>query len=218
MIAGDALPRFDAGPRAGDYALGWQARPVTAGAAPSLIGHGGTLATWTGDMVFAPKTGKGAIVLTNSVGAPSQLSTNLLAERIGAPMTPMSNPLTLVNAVLLGLTVVLAALLVTAAVRARRWASRRRAARHPLLFLRLVPLALVMVVGALLPAVGPTLLSGATASFDYWIVVAWLLPLLAFLCLSCGVLGAVALGRRLWCLRRAGQLTSAPAQRATADS
>lgn len=205
-------------PKAGDYALGWQARPVTAGAPPSLIGHGGTLATWTGDMVFSPKTGKAALVLTNGVGAPSLISTNLLAERIGAPTTPMSNPLTVVNAVLLGLTVVMAALLVTAVVRARRWASRRRAARRPLLILRLVPLALVTVLGAVLPAVLPTFISGATFSFQYWIVIAWLLPLLALFCLICCVLGTVALGRRLWCLRRAGQATFAPVQPATADS
>ncbi|MEV4249272.1 hypothetical protein AB0J63_38395 [Streptosporangium canum] len=164
-------------------------------------------------MVFSPKTGVAALVLTNSGGDPSLLSTNLLAGRIGAPATPMSNPLTVVNAVLLGLTVGMAALLVTAAVRARRWALRRRAARRPRLVLRLVPLALVTVLGAVLP----TLVWGAF-SFQYWIVTAWLLPLLALFCLTCWVLGAVALGRRLWCFRRAGQATFAPVRPATADS
>lgn len=200
-------------PKAGDYALGWRSRPVSAGAPPSLIGHGGTLATWTGDMVFSPETGVAALVLTNSGGDPSLLSTNLLAERIGAPATPMSNPLTVVNAVLLGLTVGMAALLVTAAVRARRWASRRRAARRPRLVLRLVPLALVTVLSVVLP----TPIWGAF-NFQYWIVTAWLLPLLALLSLTCCVLGAVALGRRLWCFRRAGQAPFAPAQPTTADS
>lgn len=201
-------------PKAGDYALGWQTRPVTAGAPPSLIGHGGTLATWTGDMVFAPNTGKAALVLTNSGGVPSLLSTNLLAERIGAPATPMSNPLTVVNAVLLALTVVMAALLVTAAVRARRWAARRRAARRPLLILRLVPLAVVTALGAVLP----TLIWGGGFNFQHWIVTAWLLPVLVLLCLICCAFGAVALGRRLWCLRRTGQANSAPVRPATADS
>ncbi|MFF4199084.1 serine hydrolase domain-containing protein [Nonomuraea sp. NPDC001831] len=200
-------------PEAGGYALGWRSRPVSAGAAPSLVGHGGTLATWTGDMVFSPGTGVAALVLTNSGGDPGLLSVNLLAERIGAPATPMSNPLTVVNAVLLGLTAAMAALLVTVVVRARRWARRRRAARRPLLVLRLVPLALVTVLGAALP----TLVWGEF-SLQNWIVTAWLLPLLALFCLICCVLGAVALGRRLRCLRRDGrqpvQLSgAAPAER-----
>ncbi|MFF4415274.1 serine hydrolase domain-containing protein [Streptosporangium sp. NPDC001559] len=191
-------------PNAGDHALGWQARPVTAGAPPSLVGHGGTLATWTGDMVFSPKAGVAALVLTNGAGDPATLSTDLLAERIGAPVTPMSNPLTVVNAVLLGLTLGMAALLVTAVVRARRWASRRRAARRPRLVLRLVPLALVTVLGVVLP----TPIWGEF-SFHYWIVTAWLMPLLALLCLTCFVLGAVALGRRLWCFHHVGRAASA---------
>ncbi|MFF0578301.1 serine hydrolase domain-containing protein [Streptosporangium saharense] len=199
-------------PKAGDHALGWQARPVTEGAPPSVIGHGGTLATWTGDMVFSPKTGVAALVLTNSGGDPGLLSTNLLAERIGAPATPMSNPLTAVNAILLGLTVGMAALLVTAIVRARRWAARRRAARRPRLVLRLLPLALVTVLSVLLP----TPIWGEF-SFHYWIVTAWLMPMLAIFCLTCAVLGAVAFGRRLWWLRRTGQAASAPAQPAMAN-
>jgi CubicO group peptidase (beta-lactamase class C family) len=214
LSAGSLAEMHTVQPKAGNYAFGWQSRPVAADGPPSVIGHGGTLATWTGDMVFSPKAGVAAIVLTNSVGNPSLLSTNLLAERIGAPATPMSNPLTLVNAVLLGLTVGMAALLVAAAVRARRWAARRRAARRPRLVLRLVPLALVTV----LPVVLPTLVWGPFLRFEYWIVTAWLLPLLALFCLSCSVLGAVALGRRLWCLRRAGQATLAPVPPAMADS
>ncbi|MET8335592.1 hypothetical protein ABZV14_07205 [Streptosporangium canum] len=59
---------------------------------------------------------------------------------------------------------------------------------------------LVTVLGVVLP----TPIWGAF-SFQYWIVTAWLLPLLALFCLICCVLGAVALGRRLWCFRRAGQ-------------
>ncbi|MEV0831153.1 hypothetical protein [Nonomuraea rubra] len=178
-----------------------------AGARPRF-GHGGTLATWTGDMVFSPAKGVAAVVLTNSVGDPALLSANLLAGRLGVPATPMSNPLTAVNAVLLGLTAGMAALLVTAAVRARRWAARRRAARRPWLVPRLLPLAVVTVLGVLLPA-----LMGVQAgvfSFQYWIVTAWLLPLLVLFSLTCCVLGTVALARRLWCLRRAGHASTLP--------
>lgn len=82
-----------------------------------------------------------------------------------------------------------------------------------MLVLRLVPLALVTVLGVVLP----TLVWGAF-SFQYWIVTAWLLPLLALFCLTCCVLGAVALGRRLWCFRRADQAIFAPVRPATADS
>ncbi|WP_245789988.1 serine hydrolase domain-containing protein [Streptosporangium canum] len=42
--------------------------------------------------------------------------------------------------------------------------------------------------------------------------------LLALFCLICCVLGAVALGRRLWCFHRAGQATFAPVRLATTDS
>ncbi|WP_237103520.1 serine hydrolase [Nonomuraea sp. MG754425] len=212
LSAGSLAELHTVQPEAGDYALGWQSRSVTAGAPPSLVGHGGTLATWTGDMVFSPTTGMAAVVLTNSGGDPSLLSANLLAERTGAPATPMSNPLTVVNAVLLGLTVGMTALLVTAVVRARRWAARRRAARRPWLLPRLVPLALVTVLGAVLP----TVIWGAF-NVQYWIVTAWLLPLLTLLCLLCFGLGALALGRRLWCFRRTGQATAAPVRPATAD-
>jgi hypothetical protein len=156
-------------------------------------------------MVFSPKAGMAALVLTNSGGDPAQLSANLLAERVGAPATPMSNPLTVVNAVLLGLTAAMGAPLVTATVRARRWATRRRAARRPRLVLRLLPLALVTVMGALLPA-----LIWGGFNVQYWIVTTWLLPLLSLFSLTCCLLGAVALARRLRCLRRAVRATSAP--------
>ncbi|MFI6177440.1 serine hydrolase domain-containing protein [Nonomuraea sp. NPDC051191] len=198
LLSAGSLAELHTGrPKAGGYALGWRSRPVTAGGPPSLVGHGGTLATWTGDMVFSPGTGVAALVLTNSGGDPGLLSANLLAERLGAPATPMSNPLTVVNAVLLGLTVGMTALLVTATVRARRWAARRRAARRPRLVPRLLPLAVVTVLGALLPALvwGPF-------DIQYWIVTVWLLPLLAIFSLVCCALGAVAFGRRLRCLRR----------------
>lgn len=56
-------------PGAGNYGLGWEVRSDEAGAVQPLVGHGGTLTTWTGDMVFSPGTGEAAIVLGNAVGA-----------------------------------------------------------------------------------------------------------------------------------------------------
>ncbi|MGV9304226.1 hypothetical protein ACWDLG_12705 [Nonomuraea sp. NPDC003727] len=78
-------------------------------------------------------------------------------------------------------------------------------------------LVLGAVLVAVLGAVLPTLIWGGF-SFQYWIVTVWLLPLPAIFCLTCCVLGAVALGRRLWRFRRAGQATVAPVRPRTAVS
>jgi len=184
-------------PGARGYALGWEERPVAEGAPPTLISHGGSLATWSTDMAFAPATGEAVIVLTNGgSGAPGLLTINLIAARTGAPVTGMSNPLATVNLVLLGLSIVAAAALVLTIVRAPRWAARRRAARRPLVALRLVPLAVVTVAGLLLPAlIG---IQGGAFNLQYWVVVTWLLPMLAIFSALCCLLGITALGRRLW--------------------
>ncbi|MDA2804385.1 serine hydrolase domain-containing protein [Nocardiopsis suaedae] len=188
-------------PGAGESGLGWEVRPAPAGGDGPLVAHGGTLATWTGDMAFSPASGTAAVVLTNGVGAPALLTTNLLAERAGAETTPVGNPMNIVNAVLLGLTLLAGTLLTTAVVRAPRWALRRREARRPRVVLRLVPLGLVTVLGLFLPTlIG---VQGGSFSFQYWIVAAWLMPLLAVFSLVCLVLGTAALARRIRCLRRA---------------
>lgn len=185
-----------------DYGLGWEIRPDPAGGEEPLVAHGGTLATWTGDMAFSPGSGAAVVVLTNGVGAPALLTANLLAERAGAETTPVSNPMNIVNAVLLGLTLLAGTLLTTAVVRAPRWAHRRRGARRPRVVLRLIPLGLVTVLGLFLPTlIG---VQGGSFSFQYWIVVAWLIPLLALFSLVCLALGGAALARRIRCYRRAG--------------
>ncbi|MDM4721992.1 serine hydrolase [Micromonospora sp. WMMA1363] len=195
-------------PQSGDFGLGWQARAVGDEASPSLVAHGGTLATWTGDMAFSPGTGVAAIALTNSGGAPSTLTTNLVAERLGLAQTPLNNPLAVVNAVLLALTVIVALLLVIAVVRAPRWATGRHAASRPFVVARLTPIALLTTLGLFLPT-----LVGAQAgvfNFQYWIVVAWLMPLLALFSLVCLVLGATALARRIWYYRRGRRADTVP--------
>ncbi|WP_241483033.1 serine hydrolase domain-containing protein [Nocardiopsis halophila] len=201
LLSEESLEEMHAAqPGAEEYGLGWEVRPDPAGGDAPLVAHGGTLATWTGDMAFVPDTGTAVVVLTNGVGAPSLLTNNLLAERAGVETTPMNNPLTIVNAVLLGLTLAAGALLTTAVVRARRWALRRRGARRPRVVLRLIPLGLVTALGLFLP----TLIGaqGGSFSFQYWIVVVWLMPLLVLFSAVCLVLGAVALTRRIWCYRR----------------
>ncbi|WP_275041847.1 serine hydrolase domain-containing protein [Nocardiopsis potens] len=201
-LSADSLKEMHtAQPGADGHGLGWEVRPGPEEGARPLIGHDGALATWTGDMSFSPGTGEAAIVLANGAGAPRLLSTALLAERNGAEADPMSNPLTTVNAVLLGLTLLAGALLARTAVRARRWAVRHREARRPEVVLRLVPLALVTAAGALLPTLIGA--AGGSFSFHYWVVTAWLMPLLALFSLVCLTLGATALVRRVLCRRRA---------------
>lgn len=183
------------------YALGWQERPVFEGGPPTLVAHGGSLATWTTDMAFDPATGQGVVVLTNGAsGAPGLLTVNLFAARTGAPASPMSNPLNAISLVLLGLTLVATGLLVATIIRAPRWAARRRSSPRPRVVLRLVPLAVVTVAGLFLPAlIG---IQGGAFNLQYWVVVAWLLPPLALFSSVCLLLGAVALARRLWCWSR----------------
>ncbi|MGW5876353.1 serine hydrolase domain-containing protein [Nocardiopsis terrae] len=202
LLSAESLEEMHtAQPGTDGYGLGWEVRPEQAWAPQPFIGHGGTLATWTGDMVLSPGTGEAAIVLGNSVGAPRLLSTNLLAERSGAETTRMDNPLTVVNAILLGLTLFLGAVLTFTVVRARRWAVRRRKSRRPGVALRLTPLALVTVIGALLPTlIG---VQGGSFSFQYWIVAAWMMPLLALLSLVCLTLGTTAIIRRVLCYGKA---------------
>ncbi|MFE3457459.1 serine hydrolase domain-containing protein [Nocardiopsis aegyptia] len=196
LLSAESLAEMHtAQPGADGYGLGWEVRSDQEWASEPLVGHGGTLATWTGDMVLAPGTGEAAIVLGNGIGAPLLLSTNLLAERNGAETASMSNPLTVVNAVLLGLILLAGALLGSTVVRARRWALRHRRTRRLHVVLRLVPLALVTVVGALLPTlIG---VQGGSLSFHYWIIATWMLPLLSLLSLVCLSLGTAALARRI---------------------
>lgn len=195
-------------PAARGYALGWEERPVAEGAPPTLVSHSGSLATWSTDMAISPATGQAVIVLTNGgSGAPGLLTINLIASRTNAPATPMGNPLTTVNLVLIVLSVLAAALLVVAIVRAPHWAARRRAARRPRVVLRLVPLAVVTVAGLILPAlIG---IQGGAFNLQYWVVVAWLLPLLAVFSSVCCLLGGAALGRRLWSWSRVSRPAAA---------
>ena len=159
-------------PGANGYAFGWQRRTLPSG---DGIGHGGTLATFTSDMLIS-RTGTAAVVLTNTGGDPSQLTTNLLAALDGSAPQPPSNPLNLIDTVFLLLTVLAAALLVTAVVRAPRWARRRRNGRAGL---RLLLPALTAGAGLGLPYVLGGLLG--QASLAGYLYVAALLPTAAVL-------------------------------------
>ena len=182
-------------PGAAPYALGWQRQNAGDGHADDLVLHGGTLATFTGAMAFHPHGGAAAVVLTNGVGAPGELVTNLLADAAGSAGVAYEDPLDVVNAVLLAMTIAAGTVLLIAMVRAPRWAKKRRR-RAPW---SLIPLGLVVIAGMLVP-LAPGLLGG-TVDWQYWVVDLWLFPLLLVLG---GVLvlgGLAALTSRIVALR-----------------
>lgn len=201
-------------PGAGSYALGWQRDPVSPGSPVTVTRHGGTLTTWTTEVMLDPERG-GVVVLTNSVGSPGELATNLIADRLGVPRVEYSNPYQVINLVLLGLALLATALLVLTIARAGRWADRRRAAqasgRRALVLPRLVPLSGLAVLGALLPMLAFGLPAGPLR-LSSWVVTIWLLPLLALLATVCAALGSAAVISRVLAYRRAGRVL-APAAR-----
>lgn len=205
LLGADSLATLHRATAASDgYALGWQERRTPSGI--PLVGHGGTLATWTGDVVFSPGDGTAVVVLTNAAGSPGELSANLFATVTGDPVLPIENPFTVLNAVLLALTLVIGILLIVAIVRAPRWARRRVFAKRPLVALRLLPIALLVVAGALLPM----LMNANAGLVTNWVVTVWLLPMAAILGLVCVGLGLAALVCRLAGYARARRRAATP--------
>lgn len=188
-------------PQAGPYALGWESYGAGDGYPEPIITHGGTLATFTGSMAFAPGTGTAAVVLTNGVGSPGVLATNLIAGVDGGEQVPYEQPLNLVNGILLALAALCALLLTATAIRAPRWVARRRAARRPWTVWRTLPLLLVIPAGVFVPLL-PGLLGGMI-SWQYWVIDFWLLPLLDVLGLVLILGGISALVSRIVMLRLA---------------
>lgn len=109
------------------YGLGWSF--ATEGDA-QLVEHGGALATWSSHMVFVRgadgrPTGAGAVVLTDTVGAPSILARSLAVQAAGFPAPEATSSVVspnLVFRVLLAISVVAG---VIGLVRARTWPVRR---------------------------------------------------------------------------------------------
>ncbi|PQZ61111.1 serine hydrolase [Microbacterium sp. MYb54] len=186
-------------PSTPSYALGWERRAPGDGETQGFVSHGGTLATFTASMAFVPSTGTAAVVLTNGVGSPGELVQNLIADVDGHKAIPHENPLNLVNAVLLGVSALAVVLLTVTALRAPRWAARRRAARRPRVWPRLLPLAVVVVVGLFVP-ITPALLGG-TINWQYWVIDLWLFPLLDVLAAVMVLGGISALVSRVVALR-----------------
>ncbi|WP_435744646.1 serine hydrolase domain-containing protein [Microbacterium sp. PMB16] len=185
-------------PAAGSSALGWESRGASEGHPRALIARGGTLATFAAAMVFVPDTGAAAVVLTNGPGAPDELARNLIAGAEGAIQTPYLNALDVVNAILLGLTLVALVLLAITIGRGPRWAVRRRAARRPRVLLRMLPLCLAIVLGLFVPLTPamPRAIDG-----KYWVTDLWFFPLLDVLGLVLVLGGISAIVSRVVALR-----------------
>lgn len=200
-------------PGASSYALGWQRGAGGGGEADAVVSHGGTLATFTGSMAFDTDSGTAAVVLTNGVGSPGELAQNLMAEAEGRAAVPFENPLNVANGILLALAVLSTILLTAAAVRAPRWAIRRRASQRPRVWRRCIPLVLVILVGVFVP-LAPGLLGGSV-NWQYWVIDLWLFPLLDVLALVLVLGGISALVGRLVALRVASASSRRSRRRTT---
>lgn len=176
-------------PGADGYALGWREYPLPDGR--TAIGHGGTLTTFTSDIVLGPDGG-GAAVLTNAVGSPGLLDTNLLAALDGGQRTPVEDPASVLTTVQIGLLVLAVVLSVVGVLRAPRYVRR-----HP----GRVRGAVVPVLTALLGLALPGLVATAAFGLAWWPGLAyttWLLPHIALLGLAMTLGGlAVLLARAL---------------------
>ncbi|MGO4487100.1 serine hydrolase domain-containing protein [Microbacterium sp. 2RAF4] len=188
-------------PGAVSYALGWQNLGPDGEPAPDVLSHGGTLATFGGSMAFDTATGTAAVVLTNGVGSPGELVRHLIEGDASA--ATYENPLDIANGILLGVAAFASIVLLVTTLRAPRWARRMCGEGISRVGVRLVPLALVIVVGFFVPLV-PALLGGSV-NWQYWVIDLWLFPLLDALGLVLVLGGTSALVSRIVALRVASR-------------
>lgn len=205
LLRAETFRAFHDVPASGtEYGYGWHGTTADGDNAP-LVGHGGTLATFASGIEFSPRTGTGAVVLTNAAGDPMALTHDAVVAVDGGTPLPMTNPFDPFNAVVVGLAVLALLGGVLVAVRSRRWAERRAAGSRRATVLRLVPLALVTLLGAVLPWLGATLM-GLSEPVAAYRVVLWLYPAVVLLGL------ALVLGAGGGLAARLVRLRSAPAR------
>ena len=178
------------------YAFGWEdpGFPDT-----KTIGHGGTLTTYNSYIEFSPGTGTGAVALTNAVGAPVLLTHNTITALDGGPhqdVTASWDLVDIINTVLLAVITVVLLIAGLILWRSRRWAERRRTSPGWTVALRLLPLALLAVLGALLPAFANFMFGGiggitiaAVSRLVWGLPMVGVLGLVAFLGFGCALAG-----------------------------
>jgi CubicO group peptidase (beta-lactamase class C family) len=186
---------------AAEYGYGWH-RTTTEDETAPLIGHGGTLATFASGIEFSPVTGTGAVVLSNAAGEPMALTHNAIVAVDGGMPRSTSNPFDLFNAVVLGIAALVLVAGVVVVVRSRTWAARRAAGAPHWRVLRLVPLAVLTVLGALLPWLGAQLMGLAEPVAAYRVVL-WLYPAVVLLGVAIFLAAGGGLTARLVRLRAA---------------
>ncbi|MEQ3550048.1 serine hydrolase domain-containing protein [Pseudonocardia nematodicida] len=169
----------------GRYGLGWSSRTTDDGRVRTL--HTGELGTFTSAIELSPR-GTGAFVLTDAAGRPGNLAADLVAAADGvAPVPPTTDPVRVLQPVLLGMAALTVVAAVIGVVRAPRRAGRRRPVSAP---------ALAVVGGLLLlPALS---LLALPPSWTGWTLLLWMLPtgvVLALVLVAGGV--AVLTARRL---------------------
>lgn len=186
---------------AAEYGYGWH-RTTTQDETGPLIGHGGTLATFASGVELSPVTGTGAVVLSNAAGEPMALTHNAIIAVDGGTPRSTSNPFDVFNAVVLGIAALVLLAGVVVVVRARGWAARCAAGAPRWRVLRLVPLAVFTVLGALLPWLGAQLMGLAEPVAAYRVVL-WLYPAVVLLGLAIFLAAGSGLTARLVRLREA---------------
>lgn len=186
---------------AAEYGYGWH-RTTTQDETGPLIGHGGTLATFASGIELSPVTGTGAVVLSNAAGEPMALTHNAIVAVDGGTPRSTSNPFDVFNAAVLGIAALVLLAGVVVVLRARGWAVRRAAGAPRWRVLRLVPLAVFTVLGALLPWLGAQLMGLAEPVAAYRVVL-WLYPAVVLLGLAIFLAAGGGLTARLVRLREA---------------
>ncbi|ANY09013.1 serine hydrolase domain-containing protein [Pseudonocardia sp. HH130630-07] len=185
-------------PATGGYGLGWGIEDRAGGRV--LAAHSGAIGTASSAITIS-SAGSGAFVLTNGRGAPALLAGQFVDGADGVdPGPPVTDPMRRIDLTLLGVTVLLAAGLLAAVLRApgraRRLAGRRRTVSLPVLA--------VLAGLVLLPAVAA---ASGVVSTTAWVYAFWLVPaagVLAVVLVAGGLAALAARGSARWRVRRSG--------------
>lgn len=173
-------------PASNGYALGWFVGTTPSGA--PLIDHGGDLFTSTAYQALLPASGHGIAVMANTgmqYGDAQALGARLIALLEGREPAPVTD-LSVVDGVLIALTLVVVAAAVRGVGRSRRWAAKRSSLLRGTA--RLLPLLLPLVLLATVHRVVGYLYRGRDVA---WLQVTYLYPTFMVL-LAAATLGGVA--------------------------
>jgi hypothetical protein len=178
------------------YALGWATRGPHA--APTRIGHSGSLLTFSAEQVVLPERRVGVALLFNSSSGYMFEQQAILdgVLRLLDGKTPGSPtiPTGAVDPVLAVLTLAVLGLGAAGVLRARRWVSRHRAA--PLAAAtRLLPQLGVLGAAAAFPTIAVWMMDGRDVT---WRIAAYGWPALVVLVLAAALAALATVASRIW--------------------